>query len=404
MSYNIQDCKNDLSGTLHGTTNNQIQNLDGIINRAARQLLLDLDPQETKRTVEFVNPIFNTVFDYPIAADVKGNKLIDIFPQVQRIPQDIWTQAYNQAFDVAKQNIFSMNSMFTMNFNSSIKTIRLNSPWLNPPIIINEIEAIATNGTWATGGTATNLAVNNTNFAQGAGSLQFNSTVGTAYLENSTMTAVNLSEVVNQSSLFVWVYVLTGSQLTSVDLRWGSSSSNYYHETVTQNQQGTTFVNGWNLCKFDWKTATTVGSPNSSSITYSRISLAMTGTNTGILVNGLNSILGTVLSYSYYSKYLFRDAITGAYQETVTDDSNLINLDTESFNLLFNLVGYLATQQQQGLDASFYDGSFFKEAYDAGIIRYKSMYKSELQKPQSTYYQQPNPGYNNIIGRGWGNN
>src|ERR1051326_2639403 len=104
MSYSVLDLKNDLSGVLHGTTNSQIQNLDGVINRAARQLLLDLDPQETKRTVEFVNPIFNTVFDYPIAADVKGNKLIDIFPQVQRIPQDIWTQAYNQAFDVAKQN------------------------------------------------------------------------------------------------------------------------------------------------------------------------------------------------------------------------------------------------------------------------------------------------------------
>lgn len=48
MSYNILDLKNDLEGVLHGTTNNQIQNLDGVINRAARQLLLDLDPQETK--------------------------------------------------------------------------------------------------------------------------------------------------------------------------------------------------------------------------------------------------------------------------------------------------------------------------------------------------------------------
>src|ERR1017187_7061506 len=124
--YSILDLTNDLAGVLHGTTNNQIQNLDGVINRAARQLLLDLDPQETKRTVEFVAPIFNTVFDYPIATDVKGNKLIDIFPQVQRIPQNIWSQQYNQAFDVMKQNIFSMTNMFTMNFNSSLKTIRIN--------------------------------------------------------------------------------------------------------------------------------------------------------------------------------------------------------------------------------------------------------------------------------------
>lgn len=401
MAYNIQALKNDLTGVLHGTQLNQIQNLDGVINRAARQLLLDLDPQETKRTVEFVNPIFNDVFDYPIAADVKGNKLIDIFPQVQRLPWDIWTQAYNQAFDVAKQNCFSLLNMFTLNFNTSIKTLRINAPFLNPPVIINQIEGISLNGTWATGGTASNLVVNNTNFAQGSGSLQAIVTTGTGYIENSTMTAVDLSAVVNQASLFCWVYVPTGANLTSVDLRLGSSSANYYHLTVTSNQQGTTFVNGWNLCQFTWSSMATTGAPNSAALNYARISVVMTGTNTGVLFNGLDSILGTILNYSYYSKYLFRDAITGIYQETVTDDSNLINLDTESFNLLFNLVAFLAVQQQQGLDASFYDGNFFGQQYQAGLVRYKAMYKSELQKPQSSYYNMPDTSYNSIIGRGF---
>lgn len=400
MSYSVQTLKNDLSGVLHGTTTNQIQNLDGIINRAARTLLLDLDPQETKRMVEFVNPIFNSVYDYPIAADVKGNKIIDIYPQVQRIPQDIWTQAYNQAFDVAKQNIFSTKNMFTINFNTSLKTIRINAPFLNAPVVINQLEGIALNGTWAVGGTATNLSVNNTNFAQGSGALQFDVTSGAAYLENSTMTAVDLSTVENQSSLFTWVYVPTGTTLTSVNLRWGSSSSDYYTRTVTQTQQGTAFVNGWNLCQFQWSGSTSSGTPDSSAIDYARITLNVTGTMTGCLLNGLDSILGTILSYEYYSKYLFRDSTTGAFQETVTDDSNLINLDTESYNLLFNQVAFLAAQQQQGSD-SVYDGLLFKREYDLGVIRYKSMYKSELQKPQSIYYQQPDTSYNRFLGRGW---
>lgn len=391
--YSVLDLENDLTGVLHGTTLNQIQNLDGVINRAARQLLLDVDPQETKRQVEFTVPVFNGVFDYPLAADVKGNKLIDIYPQVQRIPQDVWLQAYNQAFDVAKQNLFSLTNMFTINFNTSLKTIRINAPFLTAPEVINQIEGITINGTWAVGGTASSLAVNNTNFAQGAGSLQFNATTGAAYIENSDMQAVDLSDVVDQSYLFVWVFVPTASDLTSVDLRWGSSSSNYYHETVTQTQQGTVFVNGWNLCQFPWNTATTVGTPDTSAINYGRVTLNLTASATGCLVNGMNSVLGTVLSYEYYSKYMFRDAITGAYQETVTGTSNLINLDTESYNLLFNLVAYFAAQQQQGLDAS-YDGSFFKQEYDAGLIRYKSMYKSELQKPQSAYYTPPLTGYN----------
>lgn len=399
--YSIQDLKNDMSGILHGTTNNQIQNFDGVINRAAREVLLDVDPQETKREVDFVAPIFNTVFDYPIAADVKGNKIIDIYPQVQRIPQDIWTQAYNQAFDVAKQNIFSMANMFTINFNTSLKTLRVNAPFLNPPVIVSNIDNTTDNGTWSAGGTASSLAVNNTNFAQGAGSLQVNVTTGAAYIENSTISVVNLSAVQNQSSFFVWVYIPTASNLTSVTLLFGSSATNYYSVTATQTQQGTVFVNGWNLCQFPWLGAAMTGSPNSASISYARVTFNVTASMTACLINGLNSILGTILSYEYYSKYLFRDSTTGAYQETVTDDSNLINLDTESYNLLTYKVAELAVQQQQGLDASFYDGPYFGNKYQQALLRYKAMYKSELQKPQSAYYNQPDTSYNRFWGRGY---
>lgn len=399
-NYSVQTLIGELEGILHGTTANQIQNLTGVINRAARQVLLDVDPQETKRTVEFTNPIFNTVFEYPIAPDVKGNKLIDIFPQVQRIPRDIWTQQYNQEFDVAKQNVYALMNMFTMNFNTGLKSIKLNAPFLNPPVVINEIEAIASNGTWAQGGTAANLAVNNMNWVQGAGSLQFNAGTGAAYIENSTMAAVNLANVLNQAYMFVWVYVPTGAELTSVDLRWGSSSSNYYHETVSVNQAGTAFVNGWNQCQFKWLTSTVVGSPNPSAISYARVTLNVSGDQTACLVNGLDSILGTILSYEYYSKYMFRDAITGAFQETTTDPSNYINLDTESYNLMVYKVAEIAVQQQQGIDAGAFDAPYFSGEYQKALARYKNMYKAENQKPTASYYTMNKPGYGTYL-NGW---
>ncbi len=292
--------------------------------------------------------------------------------------------------------------MFTINFNSSLKTLRINAPFLNPPVIIDQIDAIAVNGTWATGGTASDLTVNNTNFAQGAGSLQFNATVGAAYIENSTLYPIDLSQTENQASFFTWVYIPDASILTSVNLRVGSSASDYWILAVTQTQQATAFVNGWNLLQFPWASMSSVGSPDASAISYGRITLNVTTAVTAAKVNGFNSILGTILAYEYYSKYLFRDASTGVYQETVTDDSNLINLDTESYNLLTNKVAEFAAQQMQGLDASFFDGTFFKNEYDQGLIRYKSMYKSELQKPQSTYYTMPKPGYSRYIGRLWG--
>lgn len=399
MAYSVQDLQNDLTGVLHGTTNNQIQNLSGVINRAARQLLIDVDPQETKRVLEFTGPIFNTVFDYPIAPDVKGNAIIDIRPQVRRLPRDIWSQGYNQAFDIAKQNIFNGGDLFTMNFNTGIKTIRINAPYLNPPIIVNQAEGITTNGTWTTGGTASNLTTNNTNFVQGSGSLQFNITTGTGWVENSTINAVNLSQVINQAYMFLWGYMPTGANFSSVELRWGSDASDYYILSTTQNQQGTAFVNGWNQEQYIWANASMIGNPNSSSITYVRVSFTVTADMNGCLVNGIDSILGTFLEYEYYSKYLFRDEVTGVFQEKVTDPSNQINLDTETYNLLFNLVSWLAVQQQQGLDAAFYDGNFFGQAYQDTLTKYRARYKSEMQKPQSSYYRIPPAGYSRIIGR-----
>ena len=401
MAYNIQSIKNDLQGILHGTQLNQISGLDNLIYRAARQVLFDVDPQETKRIVQFVNPIFNTVFDYPIASDVKGNKLIDIRPQVNRLPVSVWTQSYNQAFDIAKQNIFSMSNMFTINFNSGIKTIRVNAPFLNTPTIINQIDSIAVNGTWAAAGTASNLSVNNTSFVQGTGSLQIDTTIGAAYIENSTMSAVDLSSTKLQSTFFVWVYIPTGTDLTSVELRVGSSSANYYSLTKTTNQEGTTFSNGWNLCQFDWSGMAITGTPVVTAINYARVTLNVAGDMTACKVNGLNSILGTIMEYEYYSKYMFRDVTTGAFQETVTDDSNLINLDTETYNLLLDMVAYLAVQQQQGIDATFFDAPFFEKQYQQNLMRYKSLYKSELQKPQSSYYQMPKKSSRRFLGPRW---
>jgi hypothetical protein len=215
------------------------------------------------------------------------------------------------------------------------------------------------------------------------------------------MSAVDLTDHLNQSSLFVWVYIPTASTLTSVNLRWGSDSANYYTVTVTTNQQGNAFVNGWNLCQFVWSAATVVGAPVVTAIDYVRVTMNITGNNTAMKVNGINSILGLILVYEYYSKYMFRDVTTGAFQETVTDDSNLINLDTDTYNLLTDLVAYYATQQQQGINAASYDGPFFKAEYDKNLARYKALYKSEISKPQSQYYFMPRKGWGRFLGRGW---
>lgn len=87
----------------------------------------------------------------------------------------------------------------------------------------------------------------------------------------------------------------------------------------------------------------------------------------------------------YYSKYLCRTS-DGTWQETVTDDENLINLDTESYGLYFDKVMILLAARLRGEDSAF-DVSFYEKHYEKGLTRYTAQNKSQAMRPQSTYYR-----------------
>jgi len=396
----IQDLENRLARYLHGTTIDQVTNVYDLIYDSAQQVLLDIDPQETKRYIQI--PLFNSVYDYPCPDDLKGNAAIDIFPQVNRQYSDYYSQQFNQDFDLAKQT--SLRDSFTVKFDSATKSLRINAPTLTAPTIINQASATGNNGTWSDDGiTGTGLTENNTNFQSGGGALQFNIANG-GYLQNSTSGKVDISSMLNQGSLFCYVYLPTGSQFTSVSLTWGSSLTNYYAVTVTTNQQGLPFNNGWNLLQFPWLGATVGGTPDPTKITTLQVTFVATAPQTGVLLNNIFAAMPLLCNIEYYSKFLFRNPV-GAFKQIPTDVSDLINLDTETFNLLVYQCGYQLAQQQQGVDALFYDANYFDQKYAAGIERYKALYKSEKQLPQATYYSIPRSNYGKTINTNtfWGN-
>lgn len=400
-NYSVLNAKQDLTGIIHGTTLNSVTNLDQLFNRAARQVLQDLDPQETIRS-SLTGAVFSQVYDYSCPSDLKGTKVIDIYPQVNRTPEDVFLAKYNQNFDIAKN--ISLQEMFTIRYNQSVKTLQMNFTQAPAPTIIDQMTSITDNGTYSVSGGASTLTVDSQNFVVGGSSLEFNLSAGqsTGYIENSTLTAVNLTDELNQGTQFLWVYLPSASAVTAVDLRWGSSSANYYHLSTSVTQSNTAFQNGWNLLSFAWTSATTVGTPTVTAIDYVRVTFTYNSTlQTGVHVNGLTSQLGSLLNIEYYSEDLFRDAITGAFQATVTDDSNLINLGIDSYNIFLNQLAYLVAQQLQGLDALFFDANFFLQAYTEGVTKYKLMYKSQLQKFQTSYYTMPPKGYTSFLPRRW---
>ncbi len=391
---NITTLKSELSGILHGTTLNKITNINGVINRAARQLLIDIDPVETTREIP-LGPVYDSVYDYSAPSDLKGNGITDIKPQVQRSLRDRYPQTYSQEFDIYKA--YTLQPMYQVNNHNALKTLRISAPLLNTGNLLTLADTLTGDDTFT--GTATNFTIDYINFAGGSGALTFDlPATSSAYVNDVTLGTVDLTRNLNLATQFIYVYLPVAANFTSVQLRWGSSDTDYYESPlITQTQEGTVFQNGWNFLSTPWTAATTTGTPDITNINTYRIIFNYNGTlQTGVKINSFYSRLGNQMVVRYYSKFIFRDAITNAFQETVTDDSNLVNLDTESYNLLLFLIAIYAAQQAFDGNA---DEVKFEAKYQTALTRYKGLYKSEKNKPKVQYYRKPSTSNRNYFGR-----
>lgn len=384
MSYSVLQFKSDLSGALHGTSTNKVQGLDDIMNRAAGKLLLDIDPIETVRIEEISNALYDSVYDYILPSDLKGNKIIDIRPQVLRGAEDNLAHRFPKEFDIYKSN-----NTFAVKNDSGVKSVRI-SKSLTAGVLVNDCESLTANGTWAASGGASGLKVDTLYYLTGSASLNFDLDGATAgVLACTDFTDVDLSDYDEVGAIFVWVYMPVA--VTSVTLRWGNSATVYWEDAVTSNHDSTSFQVGWNLLRFDWNGAAETGTVDPAAIDYLRLSVVYTGTaDTDFRVDSIYCKLPEIYEIEYYSKYLFRSS-AGAWAETVLSDSDYINLDRESYELFFDQVMILIAPQVQGADATF-DLAFYKEEYKNGVKKYKSDNPSQAIRVQSIYYQLPFKG------------
>jgi len=95
--------------------------------------------------------------------------------------------------------------------------------------------------------------------------------------------------------------------------------------------------------------------------------------------------VGEELEVVYYSKFLFKSS-GGTWQETVADDSDIVNLDTESYNILLDKCAELCARQIAGSDSNF-DYQTYNADYREAVKRYQFQNKSEINKPKNVYYK-----------------
>lgn len=385
-SITIADHKTRLASKIHGTNLDKVNDVYGLIYEASGNVLLRIDPQETIRTTQIENAIYDDVFEYATPSDIKGDSVIDIRPQVNRTTADKAFNTYGVEFDTyKKQN----QKMFSVRSNSGVKTLEIAWPTLAGSLL-NGCDSLTSNGTWSATASASNLAVDEINKISSSGSLSFDLAAAgsSGYIENSTMTQVDLTDYVNVGALFVWCYIPNTTAITSVNLRWGSDSSNYYNRTVTTGLASTSFVTGWNLLRFDWSGSTQTGTPVNTLVDYVRVTFNYNGTAVpSCRVDSVMAKIGSIFEIDYYSNCLFRNS-SGTWIEKPTADTDIINLETESYNVFLYENCLILAQEIGSTDASF-DVSFWKARADQAWTNYFSKNKSQTRVRQSTYYRMP---------------
>ncbi len=397
----IQQFRDAVASKLHGTTLNKIGNFYGTLYEAAGNVLARIDPKETKRIAPLASHVYDKIYDYTAPNDLKDDKIIDIRPMVNRSSNDELGALYGQQFDIKKGEALGLNN-FTIRDNNGVKSIRL-SKVATSSIAIHTMDSLTSDGTWSAGGDVTDLTLDGNFYLSGIGALKFNlsGSTGSGYVENSTMTAKDLSSLENIGASFFWAYMPSAfaGVLTNVKIRLGSSASNYVEMTITSPQDQTTFKEYWNLLKGNFNGATETGTNDFASITYIRITFTYTsGTAyTGIYLDNVLGQLGTPYEIEYYSKYLFKNS-AGTWIERATTTTDYILLDITGVNILLYEFLKLIAQELQGKNGTFDYTHFDRElegtpqkrrGSDAkkGLYdQYAERFPSEAILPQTVYY------------------
>jgi len=98
MSTTISDFKTRLAQKIHGQSINKVQDINGLISEAAGNLLLQIDPMETKRVTQVTNGLYDQVYSILAPTDVKKDRIIDIRPQINQNPANNFHQIYGADF------------------------------------------------------------------------------------------------------------------------------------------------------------------------------------------------------------------------------------------------------------------------------------------------------------------
>ncbi len=372
---------------LRGTTLDRVPSFDEKCREAAGNVLLHASPLETIRRARIENAIYSHIFNYTGPTDLKGNNnIIDIRPIGVRSSSDDVAGRFGREFDIRKGR-----DTFTVEMINGVKTLRL-SKRIAGHTVLHEMDSI-TNLTAS--GDVQNLDTNTLDYVAGNGSVQFglSGATGSGTIEIALASQIDLSDMEDIGSLFHWLNFPDATRLTSVSLRWGNDSSNYWSKTITSPHDRSAFEsNAFTLLRADWQTASETGSPVSTAVDYLAIVFTYSSgvALSNVRLDNITAAKGQAYEVLYYSDRLFKTA-AGTFIEIPTTGSDTLNLAIDGENLfIYELM--LILIQELGQKSVAQNAKWFQEKLygtpnsDGMYDVYNANYPAQAVEQQTTYH------------------
>jgi len=330
MQYTYSQLKSDCNGKIKGKIGVMID-ARSTINQGVRQVLADIDLLTTRRRARLTPNLFSGIFEYAAPTDLKGYGIITIQNQTFNKSIDWGLVPYEQFLRRQDYNTIAISDY------DGLRKILLNSTVEDNKSTIANFDSISGIDAF---GDAENIELDRDNYITRNASVSFDiSSAGgtTAGVSNDAFGSIDLTEYLKgNGTVTVWVYIASTANLTNYILRLGSSSGNYYQKTTTTQSDGTAFVTGWNLLKFDLTSLTTIGIPVDTLCTYYALYMTKTAgkiSETGYKFDDLTIHRGEINNIYYYSGYGWQTSI-GTYIKNSTVDTDYLNAGEEEYELI----------------------------------------------------------------------
>lgn len=383
MSYTIQACEDNLVGMLHGGSLNKVRNKYVAYERAANTMLQKVKTVESIRIASLTQAVHDDVYNYALPSDFLG--LIDLYPLDSYSSLDRGQRRLAQGFNLRKA---ITDKTISIEGSEGTKNIRIN--WRkNTPKTVHTMNSLTDNGTWSVVASATGLVLDTFYKISGIGSIRFDLVASGDGIQNTTMTALDLTNEDEIADFFVWVYFGSVSALTSVSARWGNDLTTNYWTSVAQTTQadGTAFRAGWNLVRFPWASATETGTVAPATVDSFRITVAATAAINDIRVDNIMVSIGRNFDIKYYSKFLFKNS-SGTYIAQPTSQSDTVLVDSDAFPIFLHESLKAMAQQIEGSDSTF-DINFAEKELTVLYQAYRGEHPDQSKKATNSYGQLP---------------